>query len=247
MTARKESGLGKRELSELRFVNRKLGGVEFKMLPFHQLGDSVKKHFLWVVGFATLISPTHLLRAQEAVPDDYESIAVDASNSYEFVKACMPSKSEASFNQSVRSITENKISIERPSDKTKPLLGIARGRVYCIKMSTHTYPILPLSFFDETITFEDMAKEEDRKLRTDLSKQLAASGIATALILTGDGSAYYIGFLFNSNSPNRVYYHGSLLKKGEFDEKTFRSVYQTSGAMTAASRGPPPEHYKSIF
>jgi hypothetical protein len=207
----------------------------------------MKIRFLYIFYIAVFFTPSHLLNAQEVVSDDYESIAVDAANSYEFVKACMPSMSEASFNQSVRSTTDKKISINSSPDKTKPILGIARGRAYCIRMSAHKYPILPLTFFDETVYFPDMQSDEVRKLRTDLSRQLAATGVATALVLTDDDSAYRIGFVFNSNSPHRVYYHGGLLKKAEYDVKDYRSIYRTTGAMTISARGPPPEHYKPIF
>lgn len=207
----------------------------------------MKMRLLSIFGIAALILPTGLLSAQETVSDDYESVAVDAPNSYEFAKACVPSMSKASFNQSVRSTVDKQISIHSPSDKTKPILGIGRGRAYCIKMSAHKYPILPISFFDETVYFPDMQRDEVRRLRTDLSRQLAATGVATALVVSDNDSAYRIGFVFNSNSPNRVYYHGSLLKKGEYDEIEYRLVYRTTGAMTISARGPPPEHYKSIF
>jgi len=207
----------------------------------------MKIRFFSILCVTTLLTPIYLLNAQEAVPDDYESVAVDAADAYEFAKACLPSVSVASFNHSVRSTAEKQISIAAPSDKTKPMLGIARGRAYCIRMSAHKYPILPLTFFDETVYFPDMQSDEVRKLRSDLSRQLAATGVATALVLTDDESAFRIGFVFNNNTPNRVYYHGGLLKKGEYDEKDFRPIYRTKGAMTISARGPPSEHFKSIF
>lgn len=207
----------------------------------------MNKHLLWILGVANFIFPAQTLFAQETIPDDFSSVAVDAQDSYEFAKACLPSLSEASFNQSIREAAANKTVTSWSNDKTKPFLCVTKGRAYCVKMSAQKKPILPLSVFDGTIIFPDMPKDDVRRLRTDLSKQLAATGIATALIINDKGNAYHIAYLFSSDMPNKLYYQAGFLQKGEFDEDKFYSVYKSSGVMSLTGRGQPSENYKPFF
>jgi hypothetical protein len=207
----------------------------------------MKKHLCWILGIASFSLPIQPLFAQEDIPDEFSSVAVDAPNSYEFAKNCIPFLSESSFNQSVRDTTDKKSVINWQGDKTKPFLGISKGRAYCVKMSAQRNPILALSVFDETITFPEMSKEEMRRYRTDLAKQLAMVGIATALVINDKGHAYQVAYLFSNDTPNKFYYHVGFLKKGEFNETDFRSVYRTNGGMSVVRRGQPSEGVKSFF
>jgi hypothetical protein len=101
--------------------------------------------------------------------------------------------------------------------------------------------------FDDTINFPEMPQEETRKFRTDLSKQLATVGFASALVVNNSGNAYLVAFLFNSDRPSRLYYRAGFLKKGEFDATKFPSVYRITGTMSVTSRGQPSENFKSFY
>jgi hypothetical protein len=208
----------------------------------------MKKISFWILGMANCLAPVQTLFAQEVIPDQFSSIAVEAPDSYEFVKGCMPTISESSFNQSIREAGDRKIVTTWPADKTKPYLVVAKGRAYCVKMSAQKYPVLPLAVFDETINFPDMPKDEAKKFRADLSKQLAMTGIATALVVNDAGNAYQVGYLFSSNMPLKFYYRAGFLKKGEFVETDFRSVYRAlGGGMAISGRGQPAENFKFFF
>lgn len=207
----------------------------------------MNQKLLLTLGIACVISPVQMLFAQEIIPGDFSSISVDAEDSYDFVKACMPSISESSFNQSIREAGDRKMVTNRPDDRTKPYLAIAKGRAYCVKMSAQKYPVLPPTVFDDTITFSEMPRDELRRLRADLSRQLAMSGIATALVVNEKGHAYQVAYLFNSDTPNKFHYHAGFLKKGEFDETKFHSVYKTTGSMSISSRGQHAEGLKYFF
>jgi hypothetical protein len=105
---------------------------------------------------------------------------------------------------------------------------------------------MPLVAFDDTITFE-MAQEEIRRLRTDLSRQLATVGFASALVVNDKGNAYQVAYIFNADKPTRLYYHAGFLKKGEFNESQFSSVYRATGNMSFTARGQSGESYKPFF
>jgi hypothetical protein len=187
------------------------------------------------------------LHAQEEVPDEFSSSAVDAPAAYELVKACMPSIGESAFNQSIRQAGDTLTVTTYPEDKTKPFVTVVKGRVYCVKRSAQGNPVMPLAAFDETINFPEMPKDEIRKFRTDLSRQLAAVGSASALVINDSGNAYQVAFLFNSDRPSKLYYRAGFLKKGEFDANKFPSVYRTTGTMSVTSRGQQSEYYKPFY
>ena len=206
----------------------------------------MKSNFRWLIG-TCFFAIANALFAQEVIPDEFSAMAVEAPGSYEFVKACMPSVSESSFNQAVREAASNKTVTNWPADKTMPYLTVARGRAYCVKMSIQKNPILPLAAFDDTIDFPDMPKEEVRRMRIDLSRQLAIAGIATALVVNEKGNAYQIAYLLSSNTPSKFYYRAGFLTKGEFDERHFRSVYRSVGTISVTGRGQPSEYFKPFF
>ena len=199
---------------------------------------------LLVIG---LLMPIHTMRAQEAIPADFSSVAVDAPSSYDFVKECTPSISESSFNKMIREAADRITVINRPADKLRPYLVVTMGRAYCVKMSSRKYPILPLSVFDNTIDFIDMPREEVKRLRTDLAQQLASNGFATALVVNDAGNAHQVVYLLASEMPLRFYYNANFIKKGEFTDFAFPNFYRTPGNMSLSSRGAPSENYKPFF
>lgn len=193
------------------------------------------------------LAPIDTLRAQEAVPEEFSSIAVEAPGSYDFVKECMPSISESSFSQMIRETGDKSAVTNRPADRLKPYLVVTMGRAFCVKMSPRKYPVLPLSVFDTTIDFPAMPRNEAKRLRTDLAQQLASNGFATAIVVNDAGNAYQVSYLLSSEMPLRFYYHANILKKGEFTESAFPTIYKTSGNMSVTSRGQSREHYKPFF
>lgn len=185
--------------------------------------------------------------AENDFPTHYASVSVDASDSYDVAKECMPSLSESSFNRSIRDAGEKSVVAMWPNEKSASVLVINKGRILCIKRSEQGHLVLPLGVFDNTIDFDEMAKDTNQRMRTDLAKQLAKLGVASALVINDNGNAYYISYMFNSNRPSRLYYHAGFLKKGDFDESSFSSVYRSSGGMSLSSRGQPAENYVPIF
>lgn len=191
----------------------------------------------------TIITPIQMLCAQNEVPTDFSSIATDDKNAFEFAKECIPTISE----QSIKEPGKDKISVVTGADKTKPYIVITKGKIYCVPMSQNKNPILPLKAFENTIEFPEMEKDDVVKLRTDLSQQLATTGAAYALVINDIGNAYAIAYLFPNDVPYKVFYHAGFLKKGEFDEKKFTSVYKANGAMSITARGQPVEYSKVFF
>jgi hypothetical protein len=188
------------------------------------------------------------LHAASDPPIAFDSVDLDSSMAFQFAKACMPSLSEPSFNRMVREALANKnIITNRPENKTQPYLVISGARAICVKMSDRKYPILPIAVFDDTISFSNMASDEDRKLRTDLARQIAANGFATALVVNDAGNAYQLVYMLASEMPVKFYYHATFLKKGEFVESSFPSVYRAPGGMSITGRGESREHAKGFF
>jgi hypothetical protein len=200
----------------------------------------------WVLIIGLLAAHTEVLYAQEEIPNDFSSTPVDAPGSFDFVKACMPSASESSFNRSIRQAGANATVTTFPTEKTQPFMAVTKGKVFCVKRSSHGNPVMPLVVFDDTINFE-MAQDEIRRLRTDLSRQLATVGFASALVVNGSGNAYQIAYIFNSDKPTRLYYHAGFLKKSEFSESQFSSIYRAKDTMSFTSRGQSEESYKPFF
>lgn len=203
----------------------------------------MNKKKLLLASLFTIVTPIQMLCAQNEIRSDFLSIAFDDKNAYAFAKECIPTIGE----QSIKDPEKDKISVIKPADKTKPYLAITKGKIYCIPMSENKNPILPLNVFENTIDFPDMEKDEVIKLRTDLSKQLAITGAATALMVNEKGNAYVITYLFASDVPNKFYYHAGFLKKGEFDEQKFSNVYKSKGGMSISGRGQPSEYTKFFF
>ena len=114
-------------------------------------------------------------------------------------------------------------------------------------MSERKYPILPLSAFDDTINFESMPSPEMRRLRTDLSTQLATNGFATALVVNDRGNASQVVYLMTSEMPSKVYYHANFLRKEDMTEAVGAAAYHAPGNMSLTSRGQPAENVKYLF
>jgi len=186
-----------------------------------------------------------------AAPDPpavFESVDVDSSSAFQFAKACVPSLDEPSFNRMVRDSLANRSTMtNRPENKTQPYLVVSGARAICVKMSDRKYPILPFTVFDGTISFANMAGDEERKLHIDLAKQIAANGFATALVVNDAGNAFQVVYLLAGEMPIRFYYHANFLKKGEFTESSFASVYRSPGGMSITARGESREHTKMFF
>ncbi|HEX5329518.1 hypothetical protein [Sulfuricurvum sp.] len=203
----------------------------------------MNKKKLLIASLFTIVIPIQMLYAQDEIRSDFLSIPFDDKNAYEFSKECIPTIGE----QSLKEPEKDKISVIMPADKSKPYLAITKGKIYCIPMSENKNPILPLNVFDKTIDFPDMDKDEIIKLRTDLSKQLATTGTATALMVNEKGNAFVIAYLFANDAPHKFYYHAGFLKKGEFDEQKFSYVYKYKGGMSISARGQPSEYTKFFF
>lgn len=199
----------------------------------------------WIAGIVFFLIQIQTSYAQEDIPNEFSAMAVDAPDSYEFVKACVPWVTEQSYNDSIQQAGDHAIVMTWPNVKAKPFLAVTKDKVFCVRRSGQGNPLLPVSVFDETVDFPEMSKDDVKRFRTDLSKQLAKGGSAMSLVVLNDsGNAYQIAFLFDSDRPSRLYYHVGFLKKGEFDEQKFSSVYRTSGSMSLTGRGPLAENYK---
>lgn len=198
---------------------------------------------LFILSLLSLITPIQMICAENEIPNDFLSIAIDDKNAYEFAKDCIPTILE----NSIKEPEKNKISVSVPADKTKPYIAITKGKIYCISMSQNKNPILPLNVFENTIDFPDMETNELIKLRTDLSKQLATTGSASAIVVNEKGNANIITYLFASDVPHKFFYHAGFLKKGEFDEQKFSSVYRAKGGMSITARGQSSEYFKFFF
>ena len=201
----------------------------------------------YVVGVLLVCFSVPLRAAPLDPPAVFDSVDAGTSESFQFAKACMPSVTESSFNQMARDALANKTITTRPENKTQPYLVVTGARVICVKMSDRKYPLLPLTVFDETITFPNMAADEQRKLRTDLSRQIATNGFATALVVNDLGNANQVVYMLASEMPVKFYYHVNFLKKGEFKESDYSSVYKATGGTSVTVRGEPKEHVKMFF
>lgn len=200
-----------------------------------------------IAGIVCFMIQSTALHAQEDIPNEFSFVTVEASDSYEFAKACMPSISESSFNRSIRESGDKATVTTWPVDKVKPFVAVTKGKVYCVKRSEQGNPVLPLVVFDDTISFTEMPKDDVRRLRAELSRQLAKAGSASTLVVNDKGNAYQIAFLFNSDKPDKLYYHAGFLRKGEFDESKFTSVFRTAGGMSITGRGQQSENYTPIL
>lgn len=195
-----------------------------------------------------LIFVSHGLLAQEKeAPEFFESVPANAPNAYEFAKQCLPTVSESSFSRMVSDSGDKSTTSLRPSDKTQPYLVVALSKVYCVRMSDRKYPLLPLAAFTETIEFPEMSKEDAVLLKLDLSRQLAKSGFATALVVNETGNANQVVYLLASDRPTKFYYHNNFMKKGEFAESAFPKTYTAKGGVTVTARGQPADQVKYFF
>ena len=188
-----------------------------------------------------------LLADGPQVPDDFEQVSATAANAFVFAKQCLPSVSEAAFTRMVIDASDKGLALSRAADRSKPYLVVTSGRAYCVRISGRNYPLLPLRAFEETVDFTDMPAEETRRLRSDLSRQLAASGFATAMVVNAAGNGVQLAYLLSSDAPTKLYYHANFLRSGEFAEGAHATLYRTPGGMSVVARGQPAEHVKFLF
>lgn len=187
---------------------------------------------------AALLLSSHGAQAETVtIPETFDSAAIDGPEAYTFAKQCMPSLDEATFERIVRDAGDKNTVSTRTKDRGKPYLTLSAGKQYCIHQSEAQYPILPTSVFDSTIDFPDMAKEEAKRLRTDLATQLATTGMATALIINDKGNAYRVAYLFASDMPVKFYYHAHFMKQGSFSETELAAAYKGGNSMSVSARG----------
>lgn len=175
--------------------------------------------------------------ASADVPESFESISASSADAYDFAKGCVPGVAEKEFTQMVANAGENKTVTNRPGDKSKPYLSITAGKVYCVRVSAANYPIVPLSAFNNTLMFNGMDKEQEKQLRTDLSRQLAATGFATVTVIGEKNNLYKASYLFASARPIKMYYHLSYMKADEVQVGNGEKVYMTTGSVSEVARG----------
>jgi hypothetical protein len=84
----------------------------------------------WILVIGLLTAHANVLYAQEEIPNDFSSTSVDASGSFDFVKACMPSATESSFNRSIREAGANATVTTWPAEKTNPFMAVTKGKVF---------------------------------------------------------------------------------------------------------------------
>jgi hypothetical protein len=154
------------------------------------------------------------------------------------------------YDDLVNHVTDSRSVISRPLNRTKPFLAINNTRTLCVQVSNTSQPILATEAFDDTISFDAMTAEETKTLRVQLSRQLAQTGVASALVKNDRGNAAAVYYMFVSDTPDKIYYHMSFLKPGEFDESKFPWVTQSSGSVTVKAqgkKGEAQETYKTLF
>jgi hypothetical protein len=170
------------------------------------------------------------------IPDAFESVALNADDAYDFVKGCTPEVTQSAFTQMVANAGDNKTVTNRPGDKSRPYLSVTGGKAYCVRISDAKYPIVATSTFENTIMFYGMAKDQEKKLRTDLSRQLAARGYATATVIGDKGSAYIVSYLFSAARPVKMYYHLTVLKPEDVKDGNGGKIYLTQGGEAEVTR-----------
>jgi hypothetical protein len=201
------------------------------------------------IGVAVLgLLPCALWAADIEPPESFEVIEGDAPSAIAQARNCIPSLSESAFSRMVRDSLANKsIVTTRPADKAQPYLSVHGGKAYCIRVSERHFPILPLSAFDNTVTFPDMPRDDERRLRASLASQLAARGVATMLVVNPAGNANHVAYLFASDTPLYLYYNTVFMKKGEYAEADYPVVFKGPGTMVITGRGASQEYSKVFF
>lgn len=184
--------------------------------------------FLFALIAASLSGVSNRASAAEDIPGKFDTYWSGAPDAYEKFRSCLPSTSEATFKSGVLNIADktiSKIGSSNPLNKTNYVL-VQNDTFVCIKLNARKKPVIPLSFFYGTISFESQSSEEQKALYKDLAQQLAQHGFAQALIAMDNGNAIYISYMNESADPIRVYYNTSFLKKGEYNEQDFKPVYR---------------------
>lgn len=201
-------------------------------------------------GFCLLLSMLHISSfAADVVADELDSVGWLAPEAFEKVSACMPSVSESAFKKMIQD-SDNATTVMRPAvgaQANKSYLIVGRKQVICIKTSSHGKALLPVSAFENTVTFPGVPPQEAKKMWVDISQQLSKSGVATTLVVLGNGNAIQLSYLLAHDLPLQFYYADSFLKKGEYLDSDYKSVYrsldESGSSIVARGNG---EHVKYI-
>ena len=172
------------------------------------------------------------------VAEDFDYVALDTASATQFLQACVPSQATADPNLIPDAQKDKNALVTIKNDKISNYLILYHGRGYCIKKSPQKYPELPLAAFNETLNFKGMSDSTERHLRSDLSRQLARSGAATALVVfESNGNAIQLSYMFVADAPTKLYYHSHFFKKGEYTEQSYSSVHRVAdGGYSTVSR-----------
>ena len=178
---------------------------------------------------ATALSAS-LLAASAAeydIAEDFDSVALDTASAPQFLQACIPGAITNDPNLIPDAQKDKNSLVTIKSDKVPAYLILYHGRGYCVKKSPQKYPVLPLAAFNETLNFKGMSDSTERDLHKELSRQLAHSGVATALVeFESNGNAVQLSYMFAADAPTKLYYHSHFLKKGEYSEQSYAAVFK---------------------
>jgi hypothetical protein len=183
------------------------------------------------------------------IPESFDVVSAASPQLEEFLQRCMPTATATDVRNTTLTAGDKSIATRRiNSDLTKPYLVMSQGSVYCMKASEHRFPILPLSAFDATISFAGMSPDDAKRFYTDLAQQIALRGFALARVTNETGNAVDVVYLVNADSPIKLYYRGTLIKKDDLPQApAVADVYNATGGMTTTARGQPPENVKFLF
>jgi len=188
---------------------------------------------------------------QPPVPEKWEGSAHSVTDANAVASRCNMNVSESEWQRMFSGATPGSLTVRRPSERTKPYLVVTSKRVICVQVSPKGYPIVPLEVFEKTVDFDGMMSDMWAQLRANLARQLAARGVASALVKNDKGNATQLTYMFAADQhPTRIYYQATFLKAGEFDEARFETVLTAPGGFGVTMRGPssgPGEGMKGLF
>jgi hypothetical protein len=184
------------------------------------------------------------------IPEKFDAVATSDAGAYAFASKCIPSLTEDAFKGFVKDVSGTKSVMDRPPNSNNPFLVVNNARTICVAVSKTRQPIMPTEIFDNTISFAGMSASDVIALRVTLAQQLAQTGAASALVKNDKGNAFAIYYLFTSDTPNKIYYHMTFLKPGQYDETKFPLVMQSNGGASIKAQalaGQQTESYKVLY
>lgn len=192
---------------------------------------------LTLVASPLLSAPQNASAAADNPPEQFSAYWSGAPDAYEKFKACLPFASEATFKSSISSGSEQSITkIIHPNLANRTAYVLAQNDTFiCVNLNARSKPVIPLSFFNGTISFSSQSIEERKTLHKDLARQLAQHGFAQALIVMDNGNATHISYMNESSDPVRIYYNTSFLKSGEYNEQDFKPIYRIKSSGMSIS------------